>query len=101
MVVIALVFVKIVQQSLLAEKSVEIDLNMIRQTYVESKFRPYTPSSATGWCPSLIKTQKSASMGSITSMTGLEITFLFIEIFSKIFISRGPDLQNWESDKLE
>ena len=66
---------------------------IIRRTYAESKFGPYSASSATRWCLTIKITLKSAFLGSITSSKGLEVNVLSILIFLKIFISQGPILK--------
>ena len=66
---------------------------ILRRTYVESKFRPYSASSGTRWYLTIKITLKSAFLGSITSSKGLEVNVLSILIFLKIFISQGPILK--------
>ena len=66
---------------------------ILRRTYVESKFRPYSASSATRWYLTIKITLKSAFLGSITSSKGLEVNVLSILIIKKIFISQGSILK--------
>ena len=56
---------------------------IIRRTCVESKFEPYSASSATRWCLTLKITLTSAFLGSITSSKVLEcfVNFNFLENF--------------------
>ena len=66
---------------------------IIRRTYVESKFGPYSASSATRWCLTKKMTLKSTFVGSISSRTVLEVNALSILSLLKILISQGPILK--------
>ena len=62
----------------------------IRRNNVESKFWPHKPFSATRWCPSQIKTRKSASRGRFPMEQLLESIFRPFNFFQKFQFFRVP-----------